>query len=128
MGRTQPGRRRSDAKEFYGRTLTPGDDFLARFATTVEGLASGTLRTVDMRALNHVGAKAYTAVKRALVQQTSLPRAIVEQGRHDGARDKLSELEFRIVGKGNRLPLRLFARTQFCMACGPRCGALPGFS
>jgi len=94
-------------------TLTPGDEFLARFAAMVDGLAGGKLRTAEQRALNHVGAVAFTAVKRALVQQTSLPRTVVEQGVTTTKGSRTTELEFRIVGTGNRLPLRLFGPSQF---------------
>lgn len=93
--------------------LEPGDDLLARFTAMVERLGSSKLRSAERRALNHVGGKAFTAVKRALVNQTSLPRAAIQAGVTTVRASVANSEEFRIVGKGNRLPLRLFGPVQF---------------
>ena len=53
--------------------LQPNDDLLERFVAMIERLGDGKVRQAEVRALNHVGSKATTAVKRALVAQTSLP-------------------------------------------------------
>ena len=96
-------------------TLQFRDDHLARFSAMAERLASNKLRQAEMRALNQVGAKAFTAVKRALVEQTTLPRAAIDAGLTTVKASQFGDAanEFKIVGSGNRLPLRLFGARQF---------------
>lgn len=93
--------------------LQAKDDLLDRFTAMVERLGAGKLRQAEVRALNHVGAKALTAVKRALIAQTSLPRAAVEAGLAAQKASKANTEEFRIVGTGKRASLRSFAPHQF---------------
>jgi hypothetical protein len=93
--------------------LKPNDDLLQRFAAMIERLGAGKVQQAEVRALNHVGAKAFTAVKRALVAQTSLSRDDIEKGLRTQRASRNRQEEFRIVGKGARASLGHFRPVQF---------------
>ena len=90
------------------------DAALARVEGLYVMLGSGQARLVMARAVNHTGRKALTAVRRALVAQTSIPRPVIVAGvspRPARARGS-SAIEFAIVGSGRRIPLKLFRARQ----------------
>ena len=64
------------------------------------------------RALTHEGRKTYTAVRRELRQQTSIPRAVITAGTKFKP-STVSTLRTVIEGRGSELPLRHFAPKQF---------------
>lgn len=87
----------------------------ARFINSAAALSGPELRRASVRAVNHIGNKAYTAVKRALVGQTGIRYSDVDRavyprrawaGFGDGA------IEFHIVGSGDEIPLKYFGAKQ----------------
>lgn len=64
------------------------------------------------RALNHEGRKTFTAVKRAMRKQTSIPAPLIAAGmKFEGSNRQ--HLRTIITGNGRPLPLRLFSPKQF---------------
>ena len=93
--------------------LQPNDDLFARFVDMIDRLGSGKLRQAEVRALNHVGDKAFTAVRRALVAQTSLSRDDISRGLRKVRASRQRQEEYRIVGTGARIALAHFGPVQF---------------
>lgn len=90
--------------------VTPDVNF-RRIEAVAQTLGEARVRTALSRAVNHTGRKALTAVRRALVAQTSIPRPVVVAGvtPRPATRDTLS---YAIVASGRRLPLKLFRPKQ----------------
>lgn len=90
------------------------DAIARRFGRALTGLGQKRARLVLARTLNHQGSKAFTAVKRALHAQTSIPRpVIVRSMRARRAEGKGSRaLEYVITGRGRELSLKLFGPRQ----------------
>lgn len=64
------------------------------------------------RALNHEGRKTFTAVKRSLRKQTSIPAGMIARAmKFEGT--KKGHFRTIIEGRGSQLPLRLFGPKQF---------------
>ena len=83
-----------------------------RFEAACHRIGEGEARRAFSMALNKEGRKAYTAHRRALVKQTSIPRPVVTAAmRFDSARR--NRLETRITGTGRHLPLSVFKPRQF---------------
>jgi hypothetical protein len=95
--------------------IQPLDQVMARYGQSLARLSGADAHKVMARAMNYEGRKGFTAVKRALVKQTSIPRKIVE----DSTRFKQAgvalgnTLEVRMVGTGRELPLKRFGARQF---------------
>lgn len=94
------------------------DEAIENFANAIASLTDGRVRKAEMRALNHTGDKAYTAVRKALIQQTSASRALIDQA----LKKKLASeaggagggsMRYEIEGKGHAIPLRDFGARQF---------------
>jgi hypothetical protein len=79
------------------------------------GLGAGDARKVMMRVANRAGKTTSVQVKRALVKQTSIPRAVVQAAIRDrGASAKgAGAIEYVITGRGSELPLSVFNPRQF---------------
>lgn len=93
------------------------DDVLKQFADRLAALADGRVRVAEARALNHTGDKAYTAVRHALVEQTSASRALIDEAlkKTPASTNKggSTALHYEIGGSGRALPLREFGAVQF---------------
>lgn len=88
------------------------DDVRIKFEATAWRIGSGAAEKVFARALTHEGRKGFTAVKRALRQQTSIKSGTISGAmRFTGAKQKA--LETRIVGRGREIPLKEFGAKQF---------------
>lgn len=91
------------------------DDILVRYGKGLAEIGAGKARVVMARAVNHTIRKANTQVKRALVRQTSAPRAVVESqvrmqlSPHNGGGAIIGVIE----ATGRPLSLRLFGPRQF---------------
>lgn len=91
------------------------DGILKRFDNQLKSLGEAKGRQAMARAVNHTARKTSTAVKRALVKQTSAPRAIVQStvklrlAAHRGG----GAIEAMIHATGSELPLHLFSARQF---------------
>lgn len=86
-----------------------------RFIRGVEALGSRRFRQAQSRALNHVGNKAQTQVKRSLVRQTGIKHGDVHKAvtrkmafAGVGAAGRGASLEYKLVGSGREIPLRYF--------------------
>ena len=96
------------------KLVITADAALRQVELRFEDLGQGAARVALVRAVNHTGRKALTAVRRALVRQTSIPRRVVVAGvspvpaRAAGA----GEIAFTIVGSGRKIPLKLFRARQ----------------
>lgn len=88
------------------------DDVRVRFEAACRRVGAGTATRAFSMALNKEGRKAYTAHRRALVQQTSIPRSIVNSAMRFRSSTR-SRLSTRIVGSGRHLPLSVFRARQF---------------
>ena len=90
------------------------DPIARRFGATLAAMGERRARFVLARTLNHSGAKAFTAVKRALRSQASIPAAIIARSmqarRAAGMGD--GPLEYVITGRGRPLSLKLFSPRQ----------------
>lgn len=83
-----------------------------RFEAACHRLGEGDARRAFAMALNKEGRKAFTAHRRALVRQSSIPRPVVTAAvRFASARR--NRLETRITGTGRHLPLSVFKPRQF---------------
>ena len=88
------------------------DQTRTKFEATVTRVGAGDATKAFSRAINHEGRKTFTAVKRALRQQTSIPRPIINEAtRFKSSTSK--NLRAIIEGRGRELPLRLFKPVQF---------------
>lgn len=91
------------------------DDQLRQFENMIGALGSERARVGMARAINRVTRMAKTRVVRAIVRQTSIPRAIVQRNviaymaSHQGD----GPLQGTIYSAGEPLPLRYFAARQF---------------
>ena len=83
-----------------------------RFEAACHRLGDGEARRAFSMALNKEGRKAYTAHRRALVRQTSIPRPVVTAAMRFGSA-RSNRLETRITGTGRHLPLSMFKPRQF---------------
>lgn len=89
-----------------------------RFGNGLGALGAGGARKAMVRALNHEGAKAFTAVRRALVRQTGIPSGRISAGLRQkrayggSASGSGAILEHAIVGTGKPLPLKYFKARQ----------------
>jgi hypothetical protein len=88
------------------------DGIRQRFTEACALIGTGGARQSFSRTLNHEGAKALTAVRRALVEQTSLPRAgVVARTKFKGSSP--ATLIAFILGEGRPLPISYFAPKAF---------------
>lgn len=91
------------------------DNILLRFGNQLEAVGEGKARVAMARAVNYGGRRAQVQVKRALVKQTSIPRAVINRevksraAKHQGK----TAIEFVIYARGSELPLKDFAPKQF---------------
>lgn len=88
---------------------------LPRFTEAVKAVGSESrLHTVHRRALNHVGPKGFTQVKRALSRQVGLSQAdTVKHGNMRVRRANKVRLTFEINATGGFLSLKRFGARQF---------------
>lgn len=83
-----------------------------KYEATVKRVGEGAANKAFSRALNHEGRKTYTAVKRALRKQTSIPaKEINASTKVSPAR--VNNLSFAIKGRGRHLGLDVFKARQF---------------
>lgn len=100
--------------------ISPMDDIAKRYGEQLAALGDDKrTRRVIARAANYEGRKAYTAVKRAVRDQSSIPNAIVQRsmgfqqastGFKGGAAGAATEVA--IYGKGRELSLKVFGPRQ----------------
>lgn len=90
------------------------DAVARRFGAALASLGERRARLVLARTLNHTGAKTFTAVKRALRAQTSIPAAVIARSMRarKAAGRGGSALEYVITGRGSELSLKLFQPRQ----------------
>jgi hypothetical protein len=90
------------------------DAVARRFGAALSSLGERRARLVLARTLNHTGAKTFTAVKRALRAQTSIPAAVIARSMRarKAAGRGGSALEYVITGRGSELSLKLFQPRQ----------------
>lgn len=86
-----------------------------RFADAVGKLGSERAAvTAYRRAINKVGDKAKTQVRRALAKQVGLSQGTIEKlGRYRTKRATARGMAYEIATKGNAIPLRYFGAKQF---------------
>lgn len=91
------------------------DGVLDKFQNQLAAVGAGKARVAMARAVNYAGRKTAVQVKRALVKQTSIPRAIVNSAvkTKAAAHKGNSAIEFVIYARGSELPLRDFKPRQF---------------
>lgn len=96
------------------RLRLTSDSVLRDRAAQLSALSAGRARSVMARAVNHTGNKARTAVRRALVKQTSAPRKAVVAGvtSQKAATRGLGHVAYTISAKPQPLPLKLFRPRQ----------------
>ncbi len=92
--------------------FTEPDDVRIRFEATCFRIGDGAARQAFSLALNKEGRKAYTAHRRALAEQSSIPRGAVTAAMKFKPSTR-STLETRIIGAGRHLPLSVFGAKQF---------------
>ena len=92
--------------------LTEPDDVRIRFEAACFRIGQGSARQAFSLALNKEGRKAFTAHRRALAEQSSIPRGAVTAAMKFKASTR-STLETRIIGTGRHLPLSVFGAKQF---------------
>ena len=92
--------------------FTEPDNIRIRFEAACYRLGEGAARQVFSLALNKEGRKAYTAHRRALAEQSSIPRGAVTAAMKFKASTRAT-LATRIVGSGRHLPLSVFGAKQF---------------
>ena len=102
-------------KTGYRVEIDSRDSVMKRFGNQLGALGEGKARAAMARAVNHTGAKTYTAVRRALAQQTSAPVAIIrkEVQLRKAAHKGTGAIEAVIRGRGSELPLGVFKPKQF---------------
>ncbi len=88
------------------------DDVRRNYEAALRLVGSRTANLAFSRALNRTGRPTFTAVKRALRNQSDIPRGLVDAGvTFKPATSKA--LQTVITGRGPYLPLRLFGARQF---------------
>ena len=88
------------------------DDVRTRFEAACKRLGDGDARRAFSMALNKEGRKSFTAMRRALSQQSSIPRGAVNAAiRFKGATP--ATLSTTTSGSGRHLPLSSFGAKQF---------------
>lgn len=88
------------------------DDVRIRFEAACNRLGEGDARRAFSMALNKEGRKSFTAMRRALSQQSSIPRGAVNAAmRFKGATP--TTLSTTTSGSGRHLPLSSFGAKQF---------------
>ena len=95
--------------------IYPADAVLARFTNQIEGLGSKAEPALA-RAVNRTVDMVYTRTVRALVKQTSAPRAVVvaaTRKRYASTRGGGGAIEGAIVATGKELSLKVFKPRQF---------------
>lgn len=92
--------------------IMEADNVRKRFEATCRELGDGMARRVFSMALNKEGRKAYTAHRRALVRQTSIPRSSINAAVKFRQATRAT-FETRTTGHGRHLPLSLFGARQF---------------
>ena len=94
--------------------ISEQDNIARKFGEALASLGEKRARLVLARTLNHEGAKTFTAVKRALQAQTSIPRAVIVRSMKDrkAAGKGGGALEYVITGRGRELSLKLFGPAQ----------------
>ena len=101
--------------------FTEPDDVRGRFEAACFRIGEGSARQAFSLALNKEGRKAYTAHRRALAEQSSIPRGAVTATMKFKASTRAT-LETRIIGTGRHLPLSVFGARQFSYGVRPRSG------
>ena len=91
--------------------IEEADDVRIKFEATVYRVGSGAARKVFSRAMNSVGRKTFTQVKRALVQQTSLKPGVVNANTKFWNSSQ-GKLETRIDGRREYFGLSYFQPKQ----------------
>lgn len=91
------------------------DQVLKRFSNQIAALGDERARMAMSRAINRATRTTYTAVTRALQQQTSAPRAVIRQqvGMTLSAQQGSGPLVGAIWSHGRELPLSVFNPVQF---------------
>ena len=92
--------------------FTEPDDVRTRFEAACYRVGSGMATQAFSLALNKEGRKAHTAHRRALSEQSSIPRGAVNAAIRFKSSTR-STLDTRIVGTGRHLPLSVFGAKQF---------------
>lgn len=87
--------------------FTEPDDVRIKFEAACHRVGSGMATQAFSLALNKEGRKAYTAHRRALAEQSSIPRGAVNASMKFKASTRAT-LETRIIGLGRHLPLSVF--------------------
>lgn len=86
---------------------------IAVMSSGLDGLEGGKALVAFRRALNHTGNKTFTVVKRSLARQVGVSQAVVMK--RGNLRKKLasnSALEYRIISRGDFMPLKDFKPNQ----------------
>ena len=92
--------------------LTEADNVRIKFEAACFRIGEGSARQAFSLALNKEGRKAYTAHRRALAKQSSIPRDSVTAAMKFKGSTRAT-LETRIIGTGRHLPLSVFGAKQF---------------
>jgi hypothetical protein len=92
--------------------ITEPDDVRIRFEAACFRIGESAARQAFSLALNKEGRKAYTAHRRALAEQSSIPRGAVTAAMKFRASTRAT-LETRIIGTGRHLPLSVFGAKRF---------------
>ena len=93
------------------RFLEP-DDVRVRFEAACTRLGGGEARRIFSMALNKEGRKSFTQLRRALAQQSSIPRGAVNAATRFRSATR-AELSTIASGSGRHLPLSFFGAKQF---------------
>ncbi len=88
------------------------DDVRIRFEAACTRLGEGDARRVFSMALNKEGRKSFTQLRRALAQQSSIPRGAVNAATRFRSATR-ADLTTVTSGSGRHLPLSLFGAKQF---------------
>lgn len=91
------------------------DGLLGRFANQIGAVGEGQARIAMSRAINRAVDMSYTQVVRALVKQTSIPRALLvsQISKNKSAQLGTGPLVGSIYATGSELPLSKFRPVQF---------------
>lgn len=88
------------------------DQTRIRYEAMVQRVGDGVATMAFSRALNHEGRKTFTAVKRSMRKQTTIPTGIIAAAMQFKSSTRRN-LRTIIQGSGSELPLRLFSPKQF---------------
>lgn len=88
------------------------DQTRIRYEAMVQRVGDGVATMAFSRALNHEGRKTFTAVKREMRKQTSIPVSMITAAMKFKASSR-AHLRTIISGSGRPLPLRLFGAKQY---------------